>query len=175
MAKKLMTLMMILLCGLTWGASSAQAEGKFAFADVDKAMNQSQAAKKARDLLDRSFTNKQKELTSMEGDIKVMMNDLEKRKNLMTPEAQAELQEKIQNKRRELGRLAEDHRATLDRENAMWSKKITRILLSVIQDIGAEEGYTAIFGKGQVIFASPKIDITDRVLERLNTRTQELF
>ncbi|MBF0135000.1 MAG: OmpH family outer membrane protein [Magnetococcus sp. DMHC-1] len=174
MAKKKIALMVLLVCGFVWSAT-AQAEGKFAFADVDKAMNQSQAAKRARDLLERSFSNKQKELSNMEEDIKIMVSDFEKKKNLMTPESQAELQERIQNKRRELGRLAEDHRAALDRENANWSKKITRVLLSVIQDIGAEEGYTAIFGKGQVIFANPKIDITDRVLERLNTRTKELF
>ncbi|MBF0425771.1 MAG: OmpH family outer membrane protein [Magnetococcales bacterium] len=174
MTKTSIALIAFLLCGFAMG-TTAWAEGRFAFADVDKAMNQSLAAKKAREILDQSFTSKQRELTAMEGEIKSLMNDLEKRKNLMTPESQVELQEKIQNKRRELGRLAEDHRASLDRENALWSKKITRVLLSVIQDIGAEEGYTAIFGKGQVIFANPKIDITDRVLERLNSRTKELF
>ncbi|MBF0322014.1 MAG: hypothetical protein HQL62_03555, partial [Magnetococcales bacterium] len=62
MVKKQIALIAFLVCGLTWG-TTAQAGEKFAFADVDKAMNQSQAAKKARELLDRSFTSKQKELT----------------------------------------------------------------------------------------------------------------
>ncbi|HIJ85411.1 MAG TPA: OmpH family outer membrane protein [Magnetococcales bacterium] len=57
----------------------------------------------------------------------------------------------------------------------MWTKKISEAMREVIEEIGRERGYAVIFGKGQVLYASSAIDITDQVLKRLNKRTTGWF
>ncbi|MEO5326898.1 MAG: OmpH family outer membrane protein [Magnetococcus sp. THC-1_WYH] len=158
------------------GGVMAQAEQySFAYVDVPRAMASSDAAKRARDLLERKLASKQKEVDSLEQKIKGMKSDLEKRKSLMTPESRAETSEKVRSKFREYQRLVEDNQASIDRENGLWTKKISEAMREVIEEIGREQGFTVVFGKGQVLFASGSIDITDQVLKRLNKRTTSWF
>lgn len=158
------------------GGMMARAEQYlFAYVDVPRAMASSDAAKRARDLLEKKLASKQKEVDSLEQKIKGMKSDLEKRKSLMTPESRAETSEKVRSKFREYQRLVEDNQASIDRENGLWTKKISEAMREVIEEIGREQGFTVVFGKGQVLFASGSIDITDQVLKRLNKRTTSWF
>ncbi|MEO5376449.1 MAG: OmpH family outer membrane protein [Magnetococcus sp. DMHC-6] len=152
-------------------AGSAQ----FAYVDITEAMTSSVAAKHVRDMLKQKIQTKQKEIDSLETEIKGMKADLEKRKNMMTPEANAELTGQIRSKFREYQRLVEDNQGAIDRENGRWTKKITETLSLVIEEIGKEKGFTVVFGKGQVLYADKSIDITSEVLNRLNSRTKGWF
>lgn len=147
----------------------------FAFVDVPRAMASSDAAKRARELLEKKLASKQKEVDAMEQKIKALKDDVEKRKNAMTPESRAETSESVRGKFREYQRLVEDNQAAIDRENGRWTKKISEAMREVIEEIGRERGYTVIFGKGQVLYANSTIDITDQVLVRLNKRTTSWF
>ncbi|MBF0625781.1 MAG: OmpH family outer membrane protein [Magnetococcales bacterium] len=155
--------------------ASAADVPKFASVNVQKVLAESKASKQALEMLQRNTANKQQQLTARETEIKQLINEFKKKESVMSLEARNEAQENIQNKQREYRRLAEDHQAALDQENAHWTKKITRALQSVIRELGREQGYTAVFGKGQVIYASPETDITPQVLERLDARTKDWF
>ena len=171
------SLLIALFFVFTLGVSNTVLAGsiQLAFVDVPRAMASSDAAKQARDILKKKLDAKQTEVTVMESEIKKMKESLEKRKSLMTRESSSELEGKIRRKFRDYQRLVEDNQAAIDRENGRWTKRITGALKEVIEEIGQEEGYTAVFGKGQVLFASASIDITDKVLTRLNKRTKEWF
>ncbi len=158
------------------GPTTALAEQYlFAFVDVPRAMASSDAAKRARELLEKKLASKQREVDTMEQKIKALKDDMEKRKNAMTPESRAETSESVRGKFREYQRLVEDNQAAIDRENGRWTKKISEAMREVIEEIGRERGYTVIFGKGQVLYANSAIDITDQVLVRLNKRTTSWF
>ncbi|MBF0109240.1 MAG: OmpH family outer membrane protein [Magnetococcales bacterium] len=157
----------------SWPARAEQYS--FAYVDVPRAMASSDAAKRARELLEKKLASKQREVDAMEQKIKSLKDDLEKRKGLMTPEARAETSESVRNKFREYQRLVEDNQSVIDRENGRWTKKISEAMREVIEEIGRERGYTIIFGKGQVLYASSAIDITDQVLKMLNKRTTSWF
>lgn len=155
------------------GSASAEAY-KLAFVDVPRAMAASDAAKQARDILQKKLAAKQKEVSSMEAEIKKMKADAAKKAEKSrsdAPDQEVEMRGKL----RDYQRLVEDNQAAIDRENGRWTKKITEALLKVIEEIGREEGFTVVFGKGQVLFAAGSIDITDRVLVRLNERTKKWF
>lgn len=163
------SIVLIAVIGLL-GADVAWAESyKLAFVDVPRAMAASDAAKQARDILQKKLASKQKEVSAMEAEIKQMKADLEKRKGGTDQESE------MRTKLRDYQRLVEDNQAAIDRENGRWTKKITEALLKAIEEIGREEGFTVVFGKGQVLFAAGTIDITDRVLIRLNERTKKWF
>lgn len=148
---------------------------KMAFVDVPRAMAASDAAKQAREILKKKLAAKQKEVSSMEVRIKRLKEEVEKRRGLTRSDASSEQDLELRSKFREYQRLVEDNQAAIDRENGRWTTKITSALLKVIEEIGREEGFTVVFGKGQVLFAAGSIDITDRVLARLNERTKKWF
>ncbi|MBF0453502.1 MAG: OmpH family outer membrane protein [Magnetococcales bacterium] len=153
----------------------AAANVKFAYVDVPRVMASSEAGKRARELLKQKLAVKQKEVTAMEANINKMKENLEQRKSLMTPESRSELAGKIRRKFREFQRLVEDNQAAVDRENRRWTKKLTETLREVIEEVGREKKYTAIFSKGQILFVAPTIDITDKVLLQLNKKTKNWF
>lgn len=158
-------------------AGELQAAGApvFAYVDVPKVMASSAAAQHARDMLKKKLAAKQKEVDSMEAEIKALKAKVEQGGSMMNREARADMENNTRNKFREYQRLVEDNQAAIDRENGVWTKKITEALREVIENIGREKGYTAVFGKGQVLFANASIDISDQVLKQLNEHTKKWF
>ncbi|MBF0195848.1 MAG: OmpH family outer membrane protein [Magnetococcales bacterium] len=172
--KQFLTIFCVLTTVLTVNSAQA-AKANFAYVDVPRVMASSDASKLATALLKKTLAIKQKEVTVMKADINKMKKNLEQRKNLMTLEARAELASKIRRKFREFQRLIEDNQATVDRENRRWTKKLTEALRDVIEEVGREKKYTAIFSRGQTIFVAPDIEITDKILIRLNNKTKNWF
>ncbi|MBF0165834.1 MAG: OmpH family outer membrane protein [Magnetococcales bacterium] len=147
----------------------------FAYVDVPRVMASSSAAQHARELLKKKLASKQREVDAMEKEIKDLKAKIEQGGNVMNRDARADLENTTRSKFREYQRLVEDNQAAIDRENGVWTKKITEALRTVIEELGREKGYTAIFGKGQVLFANSTIDISDQVLNRLNEYTKKWF
>ncbi|MBF0212661.1 MAG: OmpH family outer membrane protein [Magnetococcales bacterium] len=145
----------------------------FAYVDVPRVMASSAAAQNARDLLKKKLAAKQKEVDAMEAEIKALKAKVEQGGNMMKSESRAELENTTRRKFREYQRLVEDNQASIDRENGVWTKRITEALRVVIEEIGREKGFTVVFGKGQVLFANASIDISDMVLSRLNEHTKK--
>lgn len=157
------------------GPVQAAGAAVFAYVDIPRVMAASSAAQLARDHLKKKLAVKQKEVDSMEAEIKGLKAKIEQGGKMMNQEARTELENTTRNKFREYQRLVEDNQAAIDRENGVWTKKITEALREVIEEIGREKNYTAVFGKGQVLFANSSIDISDQVLQQLNEYTKKWF
>lgn len=154
---------------------AATAPYVFAYVDVPRVLASSDASKSARELLKKKLADKQKELDAMEAKIKKMKDELDKKNSLIKPEVRQKQAEDIRKQFREYQRLLEDNQAGIDQENSMWTKKIMEALKEVLEEMAREMNYTAIFGKGQVLYSSSSIDITDQVLKRLNKHTEKWF
>lgn len=176
-AEWIVAVVMALLIGWLPGAVPAAGSStpQFAYVDVPRVMASSSAAQYARDMLKKKLAAKQKEVDAMEAEIKALKSKVESGGNMLNREARADLENNTRRKFREYQRLVEDNQAAIDRENGVWTKKITEALRVVIEEIGREKGYTAVFGKGQVLFANSAIDISDQVLTRLNEHTKKWF
>ncbi|MBF0589120.1 MAG: OmpH family outer membrane protein [Magnetococcales bacterium] len=174
MTRWLLVLLLSLTFGMApWEAQSAAA--KFAYVDMQKAMSKSNAAKHANSVLRKKLASKRKEEQSMERQIKSLKKQLEKLKksgSISNPDKIATVQEKFRRKFRQYQRMVEDNRVVLEREDNRWTKKIFNNVREVTRVIGKERNYTAIFSKGQVLYHSPAIDITDEVIKRVNARTK---
>ncbi len=165
----------MVLGGLVGGTVTAEAaDAKIAYVDVQRAIASSDAAKKARETLQRMLDVKQREVTSMENELKRMKEDLENGKSVSTAEAQNERAERFRNRYRDFQRLLEDNQAALDRENGLWTKKITGTIRKTIEELSRERGFSMVVGKGQVLYSSPSIDITEEVMERMNRQTRDM-
>jgi outer membrane protein len=175
MGKRFLLVVALLFTSFLGSESVWAASERFAYVDVPRVMTSSEGRRSAQELFKKKLAVKQKEVTAMEADINQMKSELKLRKDLMTTESRSELAGKIRRKLREFQRLIEDNQAAVDRENRLWTKKLTEALGEVIEEIGREKKYTAIFSRGQILFVAPSIDITDTVLNQLNKKTKNWF
>ncbi|MBF0610996.1 MAG: OmpH family outer membrane protein [Magnetococcales bacterium] len=173
--------LMLLFIVLSLQGNSVDAEEvKIAYVDVPRAIASSEAAKRARELMQKKLDSKQREVDAVEEEIKLLKEEKlreekEQPEGTLKPEGRSEIANALSKKLREYQRLVEENQAALDRENGVWTKKVTDALRQVIQEIGREDGYTVIVGKGQVLYSTSSIDITDKVLIRLNETTRRWY
>lgn len=172
-----MTLLCLCVAGLGLTLQPAQAaEGRFGFVDVSRVMNSSQANKKALEIFKRKLAAKQKDIDTIESQIKRLKERLEKQGKSMSTDERNRAKDELRDKLREYRRLGEDHQADLDRENRLWTKKITKTLREVVEEVGRDGRFTVVFAKAPVfLFLDDRIDVSDEVLRRLDARTARWF
>src|SRR5262245_9593685 len=76
----------------------AHAESKYAFVDLQRALEETEDGKKAKAKLKSDFDRKQKELDDKQEELKKMKDALDKKAQLMKPEALAKEQKDFQDR-----------------------------------------------------------------------------
>ena len=147
-------------------ALPALAQGKIGYVSTERILRDSAPAARAQKKLEAEFARREQELTKVGEQLKRMQDDLEKN-GLTMPEAQRrnkerdfnELNRDFQRKRRE---LQEDANQRKNEELASVVEAANR----VIRQIAEAEKYDVILQ--DVVFFSPRIDITDKVIKALD-------
>lgn len=142
------------------------AQGKIGYVSTERILRDSAPAARAQKKLEAEFARREQELTKVGEQLKRMQDDLEKN-GLTMPEAQRrnkerdfnELNRDFQRKRRE---LQEDANQRKNEELASVVESANR----VIRQIAEAEKFDVILQ--DVVFFSPRIDITDKVIKALD-------
>jgi len=150
----------------TLSALPALAQGKIGYVSTERILRDSAPAARAQKKLEAEFARREQELGKVGEQLKRMQDDLEKN-GLTMPEAQRrnkerdfnELNRDFQRKRRE---LQEDANQRKNEELASVVESANR----VIRQIAEAEKYDVILQ--DVVFFSPRIDITDKVIKALD-------
>lgn len=163
---------LILIAAIAVMAQSAvaSAELKVGFYDARKILESLPSVQKEFKNLNAEFEPKQKEIADKQQSLLKLKEDIEK--NAGTIYSEADLQAKQlewQSKRRELQLLAEDTERLFNvRRNEAIRKFQTSVDLEV-RKVAEEEGYDLVLRSG-VMYASAKVDITDKVLKRMSRK-----
>lgn len=148
----------------------ASAELKVGFYDARKILESLPSVQKEFKNLNAEFEPKQKEIADKQQSLLKLKEDIEK--NAGTIYSESDLQAKQlewQSKRRELQLLAEDTERLFNvRRNEAIRKFQTSVDLEV-RKVAEEEGYDLVLRSG-VMYASAKVDITDKVLKRMSRK-----
>ena len=148
-------------------ASSAYAqESKIGFVNTERIFREAAPAKTAQVKIDQEFSRREKELQDLSARLKTMSEKLDKDAAVITESDRskrqrelAELDKDFQRKQRE---FREDLNQRKNEELAAVLERTTR----VIKQIAEAEKYDIVFQ--EAVYASPRIDITDKVLKALN-------
>jgi Skp family chaperone for outer membrane proteins len=86
-----------------------------------------------------------------------------------SPEA-VSMQRQVEDKSLQLQRLNEDVQNELGARQAALTEEITRRIAAIIDELGAERGFTLIFNNVQsgLAYWDPAVDITDEIIARLD-------
>ena len=148
----------------------ASAELKVGVYDARKILESLPSVQKEFKNLNAEFEPKQKEIADKQTALLKLKEDIEK--NAGTIYSESDLQAKqleYQSKRRELQLLAEDTERLFNvRRNEAIRKFQTSVDLEV-RKVAEEEGFDLILRSG-VMYASPKVDITNKVLQRMSSK-----
>lgn len=161
----------VLVLGLVAGAGSATAQnGKFAVISTQEIIESSNAGKKAIEDLRALQQQKENEVKAKQQEITDLRDRLAEGRLSLAEDKLLEMQTALEGKAKELRRLQEDAAAELERRQQTALADIEKRVMPIINQVGREDGYTMIFRKfdSGLIYVDDAVDITQRVIDRLN-------
>jgi outer membrane protein len=143
---------------------------KVAYVDLQKVMVESEKGKDAKKNLNDEVEKRKKDVGQRQDELQKMKDTLEKQTATITPEARAEKEKQYQTKLKDYQRIATDYQTELQQKDQELTQRILKDLEDIIKGMGEGEKYTIILEKNQagILFASPAIDITDKVIAQYN-------
>lgn len=143
------------------------------YVDLQKVMVESDKGKEAKQTLTQEAEKLKKNLDGKQDELQKMKDALEKQGSTITPEARTEREKQYQNKLKDYQRLANDYQTELQQKDMEITQKLLKDLEEVIKSVGDRDKYTVIVEKSQVLFASPAIDITPKVISLFNEASKK--
>lgn len=148
--------------------SEVYAEAKIGFVNIAEIMEASPQAETARKSLEREFSSRDKQLTSSRDAVLKLEEKLKNDGSIMSEANRVKLERDILSQKRDYNRqreeLREDFNLRRNEELGTLQKKV----FATIQKIAKQENYDLVLTQ-PVLYASPNVDITQRVLRLLNT------
>ncbi len=146
----------------------ARAEVRLAFIDVQRALNDCNAGKKARADFRVQIERIQSKLQKQQAEVQSLKEELEKKGMLMKDDERRNLAEEYGRKGRDFERALKDNKEELERKDNEITGAIVRDLAFVIRDLGQKRGYTMVMEKSAILWGASAIDITDEVIRAYN-------
>jgi len=154
------TLCLSLSCG------TALAELKIGVVNAEKILEKAPQVEQARSRLEKEFSPRDKQLVSVQREVKSMEDKLAKDGDVMSESQRNKLERDVLAKKRDLKRSQQEFREDFNiRRNEEFDKLQRQIYQTIVQ-IAKEKKYDLVLGDG-VIYGSDQVDITDQVLQRL--------
>jgi len=166
-------LLFIVVGGLLAGrAYSQNVNIKIGSVDIQKAVNECNSGKDAKQALTKEVEKFQGLVAEKQQELQGMKESLEKQGLMLTPEARTAREKELQTRLREFQRWGEDVQNELNQRRAEMERNIFVGLQKVIQKLGADGGYTLILEKNEtiVLFTSKPIDITALVIKAFDAQ-----
>jgi outer membrane protein len=160
------------LCGLMM-AQQASAEIKIGVVNFQKLMEESPQVKTAMQALQNEFGPRQRELLTMQNDLKARDEKLSKEGALMAEPDRVKAEKTLRDQQREFSRKGGEFQDDLSTRKNEEIGKVQRYLLQEIQAYSSTQGFDLVLGEG-VFYAKPPLDITAQVLDVLKTKPATL-
>lgn len=165
MKKVLLATIVFILCGLN--SINAQTEGlKIAYVNMAKAIETSPQAEAVLKQLKSEFDPKDQKLTQQREKLRQIEEELEKTALVIKESDRQNLEKEVRDLRRLIKRDTQEFREELNVRQNEELRKLERIVLKVVAKIAESDNYDLIIHQG-AIYASNRIDITDKVLAEL--------
>lgn len=145
----------------------AASSPKIAYVSVEKILTEAPQVKAVNDSMMERFGSRKTELQEMEKEINEMQENYKRNELVMTEDKLNELKDsiitKIQDFKQKEAVLQQEVATVRNQELAVLQQSVR----SIIQDIAKDEKYDIILTSEGVAYANEKLDISNKVLERM--------
>lgn len=171
--KRICSVFLIIFCFLilsgvskSYGAET----NKIGIIDLAKALNESEAGKKAKADLESLIKSKQSIIEEKAKKVESLKGELEKQAALISAEAKKAKEEELERALRDYQRTVSDSQAEVQKKEGELTNEILKDLRNIINSFASEEGYSLVLEKaeGIVLYSSNSLDITEKVIKKYN-------
>ena len=159
---------MVVLILLFSFASVAYAESKIGYVNFGKLMEKSQQGQAVRKALESEFSSRDKQLGASRDTILKLEEKLKNDGSIMSESNRVQLERDILSKKRDHNRLRDEYREDINIRRNEEISALQKKVYEVIKKFSQEKSYDLVLTQA-VLYASPKVDITDQILQRLNS------
>ena len=157
------TLIAAVLCG--WAVVASAQAPKIGFVNTERVFREAAPAKRAQQKLEREFAARNAELAKLEKQGRDLQTELERDNVTMTDAARREKERQLADASRSFQRLQRELREDLNQRRNEALAGVQESATRVINQIAEQERFDLILQ--EAVFASGKIDITDKVIKAL--------
>lgn len=162
-----LALMWMSLLGVQYVAAQ---EMKIGTVDMQRAIQNVEAGKKAKSQLEKNFNSRKKELQAEESSIKKMGEEFRKQSLALNDEARAKKQAELQERIMKFQEMTARSQQEIAQKEQELTQPIVTGLRKVISEVAKQKGYTVILEKNEntVLFSLDKDDLTEEVIGNFN-------
>ncbi len=163
--QRIIIFLTLLLFGLL---STAHAESKIGYVNFGKLMEKSQQGQAVRKALESEFSSRDKQLGASRDAILKMEEQLKNDGSIMSEANRVKLERDILSKKRDHNRLRDEYREDINIRRNEEISALQKKVYEVIKKFSEQQNYDLVLTQA-VLYASPQVDITDQILQRLNS------
>lgn len=152
-------------CLLPFMTAQAQ-ESKIGFVSTERIFREAAPAKAAQAKIEQEFSRRDKDLQDMAARLKVMSEKLDKDAAVLSESERVKRQRDLTDLDKDFQRKQREFREDLNQRRNEELATVLERTNKVIKQIAETEKYDIVFQ--EAVYASPRIDITDKVLKALN-------
>lgn len=151
---------------LALGPGALAEDYKIGAVNAIRILEQSPQAEKMRNMIEKEFAPRDRELVNAQKALKEMEDRLTKDAPIMSESERAKLERDILNARRDLKRNQDEFREDLTFRRNEEIAGIQKEIVDAINAVARENQFDMVLNEG-VIYASPKVDISQLIIDRL--------
>ena len=148
--------------------SSAYSQDKIATLDIVQLLRDSKAALSMKDQLTTVAKKYTEEDQKKQKEIQKQEEELLRQKSTLTPEAFSDRKNSFEKKVIEFNKYSQNNRKALGKAEKEAVNQIEEEVEKIVKEIIETEKITAVFRKTAVILSDNSIDITKKVVDKLN-------
>ncbi len=151
-------------------AAPASAELKIGFVNSQRILNEAPQAAKAKKEIEKEFAKRDQDLQKLAKQLQTMQENMQKNSVTMSDSERLDKERQLNELNRDFQRKQREFREDLNlRQNEEMAAIFDKVN-KVIKNIAVTEKYDLILQ--EAVYASPRIDLTDRVIKALSDGTK---
>lgn len=150
----------------------AQERVKIGFIDVQRAISESQAGKRARDKFQAQVKKAEGDLLKEKQELDRLKGEFDKKSPLLKEDERRNVEADLQRRYVNLQRSMGDQQQELRQKEGEMTGDILKELEKIVNEVGKADKFTLILERSQILYSDQAIDITNRVIEAYNGRTK---
>ena len=149
------------------------AQVKIGFIDVQRAISESAAGKRAKDKFQAQVKKAEGDLLKEKNELERLKAELDKKGPLLKEDERRNLEGDLQKRYVTYQRSMSDQQQDLRQKEGEMTADILKELEKIVNEVGKSEKFTLILERSQILYSDQGIDITNKVIEVYNNRSKK--
>ena len=153
--------------------ATAQDRVKIGFIDVQRAITESAAGKRAKEKFQSQVKKAEADLLKEKTELERLKTELDKKGPLLKEDERRNLEGDLQRRYVNYQRSMTDQQQELRQKEGEMTADILKDLEKIVNEVGKAEKFTLILERSQILYSDQGIDITNKVIEVYNSRSKK--